>query len=211
MKLSPRLERLASMVDRNSTVVDIGSDHGLVPKWLIKHHHQGAIFATEFGDDTFQTLKRSLSDEPVSLYQADGLKHLPHHVTTVLISGMGGQLISSFLNDLPLYPQVKTLILGPQRDSFLVRHTLSKQGFKIIDECMIEDKQHYYPLIKAIKDASSIVLDGIEAFLGPVNMQHRLPSFLHYLTFLANDLKKKPQLDALQQTLLDWIESYVKD
>jgi tRNA (adenine22-N1)-methyltransferase len=210
MKLSPRLEQLAFMVDPSTTLVDIGSDHGLIPRWLVRNHHKGSIYATELSNDTFRSLHQSLKDEPIKVYQADGLKHLPNDVQTLLISGMGGQLIASFLQKLPDYPQVQTVILGPQRDSYLVRTTLALQGFIIIDEVIVEEKHHFYPLIKARKHASSYELTMVEAYLGPMNIKHRHPSFLKYLSFLSNDLAKKPKLDSHQQTLLEWINLYVK-
>ena len=35
--LSPRLSAIASLVPKGARVVDVGTDHGYVPVWLVKH------------------------------------------------------------------------------------------------------------------------------------------------------------------------------
>lgn len=208
MKIAPRLKQLASMVDQHSTLVDIGSNHGQLPLYLKANGHLGAIYATEYSVDSFDALQYFLSESEIPCYQADGLHHLPKDVSTVVIAGMGGLLILSILKQLTFHPQVDTLILGPQKDLFALRQGLMDFGFYIVDEHMVEDKGHFYPLIKAIKGLHQYSL--VELTLGPMLIKQRSPVFINYLHHFLKSLEQKQRWTEEEHTLKAWIDQYVK-
>lgn len=209
MKLSPRLQGLASMVDRSSTIVDIGSNHGQLPLYLKKQGHLGELYATEYSDDSYIALQHFLNETSIVCYQANGLHHLPPQVTTVVIAGMGGLLILSILKQLAQHPQVDTLILAPQKDVFSLRKALDDLGFYICEEQMIKDKGHFYPLLKAIKGYQTY--STIELTLGPLLIQQRSPVFIDYLRHVLNRLNQRQRWSEEEYNLKAWIDQYVKD
>lgn len=47
MKITKRLEKIAKLVDEGKKVIDIGTDHGLVPLYLAKNEISKEILATD--------------------------------------------------------------------------------------------------------------------------------------------------------------------
>lgn len=209
--VSKRLQVIASMCPRQGNLVDIGSDHGLLLQLLFKQGFTSTLYGTELSEDSFQHLKNQLSDLPIKIYQADGLKKLPKDVATIVITGMGGQLIQSMLEigQAQLGP-IQTLILGPQRDQALLRTWLMKHDWKIIDERFVLEDQKGYPMIKAVQ--GKMKLTPIELAYGPINIQRRESDFIAWLKQESQALQKAIifQDDDDKRRRLEWIENYVK-
>ena len=208
MKLSHRLRHIASWIDRSSVIVDIGSNHGQLPLYLFTSGHPLPIYATEYSLSSFQALKQFLNDTPIQAYQADGLAHLPADCNTLVIAGMGGSLIVSILKDLFQYLEVTTLILGPQKDNFILRKNLVNLGFYIEDEAMIKEKGHFYPLIKASRGQRQY--SDIEFTLGPKLIEKKSSTFIEYLSHYQTTLLRRKTLSHADILLKAWIEDYVK-
>jgi tRNA (adenine22-N1)-methyltransferase len=208
MKLSHRLRHIASWIDRSSVIVDIGSNHGQLPLYLHANGHPLPIYATEYSLSSFQALKQFLNDTPIQAYQADGLAHLPADCNTLVIAGMGGSLIVSILKDLFQYPEVTTLILGPQKDNFILRKNLVNLGFYIEYEAMIKEKGHFYPLIKASRGQRQY--SDIEFTLGPKLIEKKSSTFIEYLSHYQTTLLRRKTLSHADILLKAWIEDYVK-
>jgi tRNA (adenine22-N1)-methyltransferase len=208
MALSKRLQAISSFVDQHTIAVDIGSDHGYLPAYLMRHQHVKKMYATEYSLASFTHLKTQLQDEEVTVYQADGLKQLPQDVTTIIISGMGGLLIQDILSELEQYPTVTTLILGPQRDEQTIRLWLQDHQWKIVDETLIHEHTHYYPIIKATR--GTMKLTFIETLLGPKNIIKKDPVFLQFLHQYRMKLIQLPPSDH-HQNIKEWIDKYVKN
>jgi tRNA (adenine22-N1)-methyltransferase len=209
MKMSHRIRHIASLIDRSSVIVDIGSNHGQLPLYLLTSGHPLPIYATEYSLSSFQALKQFLNDTPIQAYQADGLAHLPTDCNTLVIAGMGGSLIVSILKDLFQFPGVTTLILGPQKDNLTLRKNLVNHGFYIEDEEIIKEKGHFYPLIKALRGQRQY--SDIEFTLGPKLMEKKSAIFIEYLDHYRTTLLRRKTLSQADILLKAWIEDYVKD
>ncbi len=209
--VSQRLQVIASMCPSQGNLVDIGSDHGLLLQLLFKQGFTSTLYGTELSEDSFQHLKSQLSDLPIKIYQADGLKKLPKDVATIVITGMGGQLIQSMLEiGQAQLGSIQTLILGPQRDQALLRTWLIKHDWMIIDERFVLEDQKAYPIIKAVQ--GKMKLTPIELAYGPINIQRRESDFIAWLKQESQALQKaiKFQDDDDKRRRLEWIENYVK-
>jgi tRNA (adenine22-N1)-methyltransferase len=209
---SQRLQVISSMCPDQGDLVDIGSDHGQLPQLLLKRGFSASLYATELSRDSFQHLKQQLIDLPVKVYQADGLSQLPKGITTVVISGMGGQLIQSILETGKAYlRQIQTLILGPQRDQESLRSWLMKHHWRITDEGFILEEEKAYPIIKV--NPGTMQLQPIELAYGPINIQRRDKQFVSWLKQEAITLRKTLTFhkDDHKRQRLEWIETYVKD
>lgn len=208
---SQRLHVIASMCPDHGSLVDIGSDHGLLIQLLLKQGFSSALFASELSQDSLQHLKHQLVDLPVKVYQANGLDRLPKEVATIVITGMGGQLIQSILDaGQTQLQEVKTLILGPQRDQEALRGWLMKHDWQIIDERFVFEDLKGYPIMKVIK--GNMQLHPIELSYGQINIQRRELDFVAWLKLESQSLKKALsfQDDEQKRRRLEWIETYVK-
>lgn len=65
---SQRLLVIASMCPDHGSLVDIGSDHGLLIQLLLKQGFSSSLFASELSQDSLQHLKHQLVDLPVKVY-----------------------------------------------------------------------------------------------------------------------------------------------
>ncbi len=209
---SQRLQVIASMCPDQGGLVDIGSDHGQLPQLLLKRGFGSSLYATELSESSFQHLKQTLIDLPVKVYQADGLNHLPKGIGTIVITGMGGQLIQAILaaNESQL-KNIHTLILGPHRDQELLRTWLMNHQWTLTDEQFILEGEKGYPILKVNK--GQMQLQAIELAYGPINIKKRELPFMTWLKLEALEIKKSLQYqeDAHKRRRLDWIETYVKN
>lgn len=184
--LSKRLQAVYQMVDANTRVADIGSDHAYLPVELIEKKVANYAIAGEVAKGPMSRSKEDvdkfgLSDK-IDVRLGDGLAVIKADdlIDTVVIAGMGGILIQSILTNATAeqLSHVKTLVLQPNIGEPLVRRWLVENGFKIADEDIVEEDRHVYEIIKAEKVTEPITLTDAELLMGPVLMQKKTPTFV---------------------------------
>ena len=154
MKLSKRLERVASYVPDNSSIIDVGCDHALLDIYLYNKRKNIKIIASDINEKPLSIARENIKkyglEDKIKVILNDGIKNIPDYIDTIVISGMGGVLISDILSDKNNLKNIKNLILCPNNDFPIVRKTLNKNGFKIIKEELLTEKNITYLIIKAI-------------------------------------------------------------
>lgn len=161
VKLSKRLERIASFVQPGSRVADIGTDHGYVPIWLVQkgvcRRHWRWMCGKAHWSGRKNTWKRWGFPGKIELRLSDGLAKLKAgEADTVVIAGMGGKLTCRILEQgrhvWENWSEGKErLILSPQSEQDEVRYFLEEQGFSILREAMLTDEGKYYIVIEAAR------------------------------------------------------------
>lgn len=150
-----RLEEIIKLVEKNSIVADIGTDHGIVPYELVKSANAKKVIASDISEKSLDKLREKLDylDEPekIVLNVSDGLDNLnEYQVDTIIISGMGGNLIVDILNkNLDIAKSANCLILGANNSVALLRRFLHENSFEIIEEVDLFENDKYYQIIKA--------------------------------------------------------------
>lgn len=150
-----RLEEIIKLVEENSIVADIGTDHGIVPYELVKSSKAKKVIASDISEKSLDKLREKLDylDEPqkIVLNVSDGLDNLnEYQVDTIIISGMGGNLIVDILNkNLDIAKSANCLILGANNSLALLRKFLHENSFEIIEEVDLFENDKYYQIIKA--------------------------------------------------------------
>jgi tRNA (adenine22-N1)-methyltransferase len=150
--IQKRLEVIASLVAPGSVVVDVGTDHGYLPLYLIKSGICGRVIACDIsanciGRAAANIAKAGLSDA-VTCIVSDGLSGVEGaSYDTVVIAGMGGETIINILSNAEL--QGKTLILQPNTRQLTLVKWLKASGFAIETELYIRDRGRNYYLLKA--------------------------------------------------------------
>ncbi|AYE38244.1 SAM-dependent methyltransferase [Companilactobacillus zhachilii] len=184
--LSKRLQAVYQMVDANTKVADIGSDHAYLPVELIEEKVANYAIAGEVAKGPMSRSKEDvekfgLSDK-IDVRLGDGLAVIKADdlIDTVVIAGMGGILIQSILTNATeeQLSHVKTLVLQPNIGEPLVRRWLVENNFKIIDEDIVEEDHHVYEIIKAEKVTEPVTLTDAEFLMGPVLIQKKTPTFV---------------------------------
>jgi len=159
MKLSKRLEAIASMVPRlgaEGCVADVGTDHGFVPIWLVQQGVCGRALAMDVRKGPLQRAREHILqyglEKQIEPRLRDGLEKLrPGEAQAVVIAGMGGELMLRILREGgPVRDTVSHWILSPQSEPALFRHGLEELGIRIVEETMVFEDGKYYPVIHGV-------------------------------------------------------------
>ena len=132
--LSTRLNKILEYVNKDDLVADIGTDHGYLLDECIK---KGIKFAqgVENKKGPYQrallTLQPHIDNNLLTLSLSDGLDDLDDRIDTVVIAGMGGELISQIIDaNIEKTKRLKKLIIEPNIKIYELRNYLSKNKFE---------------------------------------------------------------------------------
>lgn len=155
IKLSKRLETVASFVPEGSCIADIGTDHGYVPIYLIETGRATRAIAMDVREGPLlraaEHIKKAGLQDRVEVRFSDGLFGLEENeVDCAIMAGMGGELILHILKEgKRLWKSIPRFVLSPQSDIDKVRKFLEKESFFISRETMIEEEGKYYTVLLA--------------------------------------------------------------
>ncbi len=161
MRLSERLETVASFVDKGSIVADVGTDHGYIPVCLVERGICPAAIGMDVRPGPLSRAREHIEErglgDRIQTRLGDGLEPLaPGEADTAVIAGMGGELIIRILeNGRRLWGDVRTWILSPQSEIQKVRLFLWENGFRAVDEAMVLDEGKYYTVMKCRREGAS--------------------------------------------------------
>ena len=109
-----RINKIVEFIDENKIVADIGSDHGITAIKIYEEKNPKKVIATDISKDSLQKLvdKLEYSGYDIETIVTDGIKNLPKNIEQIIISGMGGYLISKIIeNGIDLAKSADKLIL----------------------------------------------------------------------------------------------------
>ena len=153
IKLSKRLQLVASFVPDNSYLIDVGCDHAFLDIYLYNNLKNIKILATDINENPLKIAEENINKYglkgKIKLKLQDGIINLDKEIDTIVIAGMGGILISDILSQKEYLENIKTIIVSPNNDFEIVRKTLSKIGFMIQKEALITEKKITYLVIRA--------------------------------------------------------------
>lgn len=153
--LNPRLAAVADMVTPGSVVADVGTDHAYLPIWLIKKGVCPTAIAMDIRqgplDRARENIRRYQVEEKIWIRLSDGLEQLkPGEADTVVIAGMGGELISRILARAPwVKQQAIRFIFQPMSAAAELRIYLSQEGYAIQKETAVMDAGRIYTVLEA--------------------------------------------------------------
>lgn len=181
-----RLEEIINLVEDNSIVADIGTDHGIVPYELIKSNKAKKVIASDISEKSLDKLREKLDylDEPekIILNVSDGLNNLnEYQVDTIIISGMGGNLIVDILNkNIDVANSANCLILGANNSLSVLRKFLHDNSFEIIEEVDLFENDKYYQIIK-VKVGKQLFLNEYEYEFGKFLIDNKSENLKQYI------------------------------
>lgn len=147
--LSKRLLEIARLVDKNKVVYDIGSDHALLPCFLVSNNICPKAYAVDNKKGPLEKAKKTISEYhlegKVIPILSDGLDDVKDDVEIVTIAGMGYFTVEKIFKDKDLSKYDK-LIVQINKDTQLLRQYISDNHYTILDEKVIKD-DFYYEII----------------------------------------------------------------
>ncbi|UVI32156.1 tRNA (adenine(22)-N(1))-methyltransferase [Paenibacillus spongiae] len=179
IKLSKRLQTIADRVSAGSRVADIGSDHALLPVYLIQSGQIPSAIAGELNAGPCDAARKQTADAgltgQISVRQGDGLSVLqPGEADTVTIAGMGGSLMAEILEGgyhSGKLAGVQELVLQPNVGEDIVRRWLVRRGWVLTDEAIIEEDGRIYEVLRAVSVADAEIRNIVVYDLSAVPLQ----------------------------------------
>ncbi len=178
VRLPKRLLHCAGLVGEGASALDVGTDHALLPCYLISTGRAKFAYASDVAEGPLKSAERTVSrlglGDRIALIRSDGLKNIPREilssVSDVIISGMGGELIAEILGDIDLLPDGVKLILQPNSRAAALRKFLAENGTRILSESAVRDGKFIYPVIHAEKIyTKKRALSELEAAVGELD------------------------------------------
>jgi tRNA (adenine22-N1)-methyltransferase len=200
LNLSDRLIAISSMVDNGAIIYDVGTDHAFIPIYLAKNQRIIKGYASDLRSGPCKIAQKNVElfalQDKITVIQSDGLKSLKDDVTTIIIAGMGGGLITTIIEE--SYDKIsekQVLILQPNTNVKDVRMYLASHGFTIIDEEVIFEDDHFYEIMKVVKKTGELTEN--EMIFGPILMKKKSP------VFISKYQKEKVTYEAVLEKLTD--------
>jgi len=194
-KLPKRLKAVAAKVPPGKTVADIGTDHAMLPIYLVQSGISPRVIATDINKGPFQKAKAVVRlqglEDHIDIRLGNGLSVFqPGEAEVVVISGLGGFTIVDIFEQSPdILPKVETLVLSPATHEGEVRKWLTRNNWIITDEDLVKDQDRIYQIIvaeqnKALTDCRLTnlkQLTNLEYEIGPINIGEKHPLLKEYL------------------------------
>lgn len=195
LPISKRLLCCASMVQPGSRVADIGTDHGYLGIYLLQSGAARHVIACDLRKDPLENARRNAKlfgvDGEMELRLSDGLeKILPDEVDTVVMAGMGGDLIQKILSQCPWRKREGLqFILQPQSAGNVLRRWLCEDGFEIRREEPVQDGHFLYTVMDIRQGEPAPLTPGTE-YASPALLASGIPLVGNYLVRVENALQE---------------------
>ena len=195
LPISKRLLCCASMVQPGSRVADIGTDHGYLGIYLLQSGAARHVIACDLRKDPLENARRNAKlfgvDGEMELRLSDGLENiLPDEVDTVVMAGMGGDLIQKILSQCPWRKREGLqFILQPQSAGNVLRRWLCEDGFEIQREEPVQDGHFLYTVMDIRQGEPAPLTPGTE-YASPALLASGSPLVGNYLARVENALQE---------------------
>ena len=191
--LSKRLKVVLDYIENDDIVADIGCDHGYLGIACIE---KGIKFVQliDNKEGPLSSAKANLKNYDSSKYDltlSDGLDLINNLVNTVVICGMGGELIVDIINNhLDIVKNMKKVIVQANTKINYLRKYLSEHSLKIVDESIVEDMDKIYEIIVFTYEECSEKLDDFDILFGPCLRKEKNTVFIKKWTERLNEYNR---------------------
>ncbi len=221
--ISKRLQAVADMVCGPCRLLDVGTDHGYVPIYLVQAGIASRALAMDVNRGPLQKAEENIAawhlEDRIATRLSDGLAAFEHgEADSLVIAGMGGLLMRDILaagRSEGKLSGFKEMILQPQSDMDVVRRTLHGWGYYIDREDMVIDAGKYYTVLHVVAGQQKFD-HPLEYLYGRYLPEHGHPVMHQYLLRQLQNKKERlmslsaadtPGAAAYRPRLLEEIES----
>ena len=189
--LSKRLTEVTKFIETNKVVYDVGSDHGLLPCFLVMKKIAKKAYASDNKIGPLNKAKANIKkyelEGKVIPILADGIEKIEEDVNIITICGMGYFTVKHILDgkDLSNYDKI---VVQVNNHVPKLRKWISDNNYTIIDETIVKD-DFFYEIV-VFNSSKSRQLTDLEIEYGPINLKKRDKIFIEYLKDKKNKLNK---------------------
>ncbi len=178
--INQKITHIANLITPCDVVMDIGCDHCYLAIELLSSHKAQTIINIDVRKDPLaigmkNLKKHQLLEHTINLVN-DGLKDLTlahpqfkniNKIDYCVIAGMGANNIIDILknNSLP----IDNFILHPTKNEYQLRSFLIKNGYEIMQEHYVYERNIFYPLFVVNKTNKKIQYHEEELYFGKIN------------------------------------------
>lgn len=195
IKLSERLLAVARLVRENSSLADIGCDHGYLPVYLVLNGKIKNAVAADINEGPLASCQNLVNEYglngKIKCVLSNGLKNIqPDEANDIAICGMGGELIADIISDCE-WAKNKDMhyIFNPMTHPEILRKYLCENGFEIGADIIVKEGRHYYSVFEATYTGKSREHSKSYYYLGNINDFTHKEYFDHLLNYLENKAK----------------------
>lgn len=204
--MSQRLRAVAELVPQNARVIDVGTDHAMIPVWLVQTNRAEHVWASDLRVGPIQNARRLIEDtdtgDRIQTCLTDGLNGFgPDDGDTVIIAGMGGETMVSILSAAPWTRGDVLLILEPQSKQDLLRRWLLENGYAIHHESLVKDAGRIYPILTAKQGLSEHHTEA-ELLTGRLETISSDPLFEEYISGIIRRVSAAAPYDEDAEAIL---------
>ncbi len=169
MPLSPRLMAVARLIPKCESLVDIGTDHGYLPIYLLKTERIDYATAADVRMGPLAKAKENIDTTGVNahLVLSDGFDNITRHHDVATVCGMGGETMADIIqrggDKTP-----KTLVVQPMTGCDKIRKYFFENGYVITDESFAVEGDKVYCVIKAEYTGKNTPYTYSDLFLGKI-------------------------------------------
>lgn len=195
--LGERLKIIASFIEKNTEVVDVGCDHALLDIYLTLYNNNKCI-ATDVSEGALKQAKFNIYHygltKDIKVQVGDGLQNVKDLKNKIIVlAGMGTDTILKILEDERIY-DAKYIVISTHTELRLLRRKMLQKGFIISDEKVAMENYKFYVVIKFVQGKKRYTAK--ECYLGPILMKDQSYNVFRYYESLLyeneNILKKIP-------------------
>lgn len=139
-------------------MADIGTDHGFLPMALWETGKCRRVILSDVNSGPLEKARENMAKAGISMdmdmRMGDGLDTIqPGEVTTIVIAGMGGVLMTEILGgDLKKTHTFRKIILQPRNGQDKLRFWLVNHGFRIEKERLVMEKGKICEILLVVPD-----------------------------------------------------------
>lgn len=186
LPISKRLLKCAALVPHCDVVADVGTDHGYLGIYLLRNGICRSVIASDLREKPLNSARTNAAlfgvEERMTFVHSDGLRDFtPGSFQTLVLAGMGGDLIARILSDAPWLSEADyTLIVQPQSAANDLRRFFGELRWNITRECLVQDGHFLYSVL-AVHPGQGRPLSPGEQYISPALRRENDPLFPAFL------------------------------
>ncbi len=171
-KLGARLSACAEFVETGGVVADIGTDHAMLPVFLVESGKCVNAIASDIAQKPYESASAHVKEngltDKISVRLGGGLEKVgPEEVSDIVIAGMGGELIAQILEAAQWTKSEKyNFVFQPMTKAALLRTWLMENGFEISKEKAVTESGRDYTIMKCRYTGINVSPTRLEAYGG---------------------------------------------
>ncbi|HNC99274.1 MAG TPA: class I SAM-dependent methyltransferase [Myxococcota bacterium] len=180
--MSRRLQCLAVQVPLQAKVVDVGTDHGLLPLWLLAQHRVAVAFGVDRSAEALAGARRNQQrfGLPLELRVGVGLSSVQREdFDCMTMAGMGAEEMMATLETCP--PSLRWVGLQPHRGADQLRGWLHRRGWTVVGEQVVEEGGRFHPLLWALRGSDPDPLATADQSFGRLLLHQDRAALRRYL------------------------------